>query len=109
MLLGIFRVIQPNNYGLALEGQTRKVFDLRGLRRRKQHCLSSLWQQLQNFAHLVFEALLQNTISLIDDQNQKILKDEAASVLQMVQKPSRGCHQKVYSLDEFIGFGAAIC
>lgn len=76
----------------------RQVLDLCRLRRGEEHRLAVLLgQDLDDLAHLVLEADLEDAVRLVDDEALEVLEDELC-VLQVVQEAARRRHDEVHAL-----------
>ena len=62
--------------------QLGQVLDLVCLGRREEHGLALARQQLHDLVHLFFESNLEDAVSLVDDQAEKVVELETLGVLQ---------------------------
>mmetsp|Transcript_21272 Transcript_21272/g.72049 ORF Transcript_21272/g.72049 Transcript_21272/m.72049 type:complete len:255 (-) Transcript_21272:890-1654(-) len=69
---GRLAVVDADVDGFRPDGEARQVFHLARLRRREQRSLSGSGQQAHDAAHVVLEALLQDAVRLVDDEEEQV-------------------------------------
>ena len=88
--------------GGRLEGETREVLNLRGLRGAEQHGLPVLGNHANDGAHLLLEPDVEHAVRLVHAEHLQATKREPLGVLHVVQQPAWGGDQQVDAPDQLL-------
>jgi len=102
-------VVDVDVKGTLAERDSCEILNLCGLCGGEEHRLPLvLGQDLDNLAHFILETDFEDAVGLVDDQSFDVLVDKSLSVLQVVEKTSRGGDNQIDALCELLGFGASV-
>mmetsp|Transcript_19818 Transcript_19818/g.38843 ORF Transcript_19818/g.38843 Transcript_19818/m.38843 type:complete len:203 (-) Transcript_19818:618-1226(-) len=100
--------MDTHKHRLPLDSEADEVLHILGLGSRKEHGLALLREQANNLLHIILKTNLKDTVSLINNEAQQVLKDKSLGIAEVIQETTRGADEQVYTALETISFCTAV-